>query len=179
MPSNRVRIIVRCEDLQQRTFFYRYLVRRGYDMRSVNIENSPRGKGSGEQWVLKQYATEVAALRNRPGASKALISIVDADVNSVASRKQRHDEALAADGQERRADDEKIAVVVPKRNIETWIHHLLGTVVNESVDYTKFRREERRCAPAVEEFVRRCAAGMSPDEPPSLMDGCAELKRIE
>jgi hypothetical protein len=179
MPSNRVRIIVRCEDRQQRCFIYRYLDSKGFHMREVEIENSPKGKGSGAKWVLDEFPREVKALRSGPSASKGLISIIDADVGSVADHKQQHDDALIADKQVQRGSGEKIAVVVPRRNIETWIHHLLGMPgVNETDAYPKFSGEERKCAPAAENFARRCPNNMQIGDIPSLHDGCAELQRI-
>jgi hypothetical protein len=179
MPSKRVQIIVRCEDRQQRSFIYRYLCAKGFDWHSIDIENSPSGKGAATQWVLKQYPTEVKALRRGPPIAKALISIIDADVRTVEERKRQHDDALVADGQDRRGNAEKIAVVVPKRNIETWLHHLLGTPgINQDNEYPRFRGEERRCAPAAEEFARRCPNDMGGMDLPSLRDGCAELQRI-
>jgi hypothetical protein len=178
MPSNRVRIIVRCEDLQQRCFIYRFLQGK-VNRHAIDIKNCPKGKGSGAQWVLKQYPVEVKALRSGPPVTKALISIVDADVDIVADRKRQHDDALAAVGLPKRSPDERIALVVPKRNIETWIHHLLGEKgVNETDAYPRFAGEERKCAPAAEAFAQRCPNDMRPDDLPSLQDGCAELQRI-
>ena len=179
MPSHRVTVIVRCEGLQDHCFIYRYLVQKGVPRHSIQIRHSPGGKGAATQWVLQQYAVEVKALRSGPPLAKGLISMVDADNLEVADRKQQHDDRLQASGQNRRADKERIAVVVPKRNIETWIHHLLGTLgVNEIVAYPKFGGEERTCAPAAEEFARRCLNQMRADDLPSLRDGCAELQRI-
>ena len=179
MANNRVQVIVRCEDLQQRCFIYRFLVEKGFDRRNINIKNSPSGKGAATQWVLKQYPVEVKALRSGPPASKRLISIIDADVETVDERKRQHDDALVSAGQERRSNGERIAVVVPKRNIETWIYHLLGSLcINETDVYLKFRGEERECAPAAEDFAQRCPNNMQAGDLPSLRDGCAELQRL-
>jgi hypothetical protein len=179
MPSKRVTIIVRCEDLQQRCFIYRYLLKKGFQKHGIDIENSPKGKGAATQWVLQQYPSEVQAHRSGPPSARGLISIIDADVDSVEKRKQQHDHALTASGLASRASTESIAIVVPKRNIETWVHHLLGKPnINEEDSYTKFRGEERQCAPAAEEFARRCPNAMQLNDLPSLRDGCAELQRI-
>jgi len=102
-----------------------------------------------------------------------------ADVSDVVSRKRRHDDALVAEGQARRNNGEKIAIVVPARNIESWIHHLLGTPgINETTAYSKFRGEERKCAPAAEAFAQRCPNNLQASDLASLRDGCAELQRI-
>jgi hypothetical protein len=179
MPSKRVQIIVRCEDLQQQCFIYRYLLKKGFHGHDIQIKHSPSGKGAATQWVLKQYPIEVKALRSGPPVSKALISIIDADVDTIEQRKRQHDDALVADGQKQRDGAEKIAVVVPKRNIETWIHHLFEEPnTNETITYPRFRGEERKCAPAAERFAQRCPNQMQTNDLPSLLDGCAELQRI-
>lgn len=108
-----------------------------------------------------------------------MISIIDADVDAVEERKRQHDGELTASALDRRGGAERIAVVVPKRNIETWVHHLLGKPgINEDDRYPKFSGEERECAPAAEEFARRCPNAMRPGDLPSLRDGCFELQRI-
>jgi hypothetical protein len=128
--------------------------------------------------VRQQHVIEVRALRGKPHLSIALITMLDADDRSVADRKQELDGSLAASGQEQRQASERIAVLVPRRNIETWIHRLRGNAVNESDSYPRYRGEESRCREAVCEFVRRCPAHMVADDPPSLRDGCEELTRL-
>ena len=45
------------------------------------------------------------------------------------------DDLLAATEQERRNLNEHIAIVVPRRNVETWLFYLAGNVVDEETDY--------------------------------------------
>jgi hypothetical protein len=171
-------VIVRCEDLQQRVFLYRYLIEKGIGRRDVQVSHCPAGRGDAKQWVTDQHVVEVRALRGKPHFSVALITMLDADDRSLADRKRELDEALVSSGQERRRPSERIAVLVPRRNIETWIHRLRGEAANESDSYPRYRGEESRCREAVDEFVRRCPAHMVPDDPPSLRDGCEELTRL-
>ena len=176
MPNRFAEIIVRCEDLQQRTFIYRCLVEKGLRPHTIQIKHNPRGDA--KRFVLDQYPIEVKALRRTPHISKAVISMIDADDCTVEDTKRQHDDALKANGEPRRADAEKIAILVPRRNIETWIHHLLGETVNENDKYPRFRHEERRCAPAAEDFARRCPNDMRAADLPSLRAGCEELRRV-
>jgi hypothetical protein len=169
-------VIVRCEDIQQRVFLYRYLIEKGIGPREIQVRFSPGGDA--KHWVRQQHVIEVRALRSKPHLSIALVTMLDADDRTVADRKQELDEALVAGGQQRRDPDDRIAVLVPRRNIETWIHRLEGNVVNESDCYPRYRREESRCHEAVLEFVRRCPAQMVAEDPPSLRDGCDELTRL-
>ncbi len=67
-----------------------------------------------------------------------------------------------------------MAIAVPKRNIETWIHYLNGEQVNEDATYSKLDRE-RDCKPAVDNLVKLCTArGLAAGTPPSLSKACDE-----
>jgi hypothetical protein len=176
MPNKPAEIIVRCEDLQQRVFVYRCLVEKGFHRHAVQIKHNPAGDA--KRFVLDQYPIQVRALRSTPHVCKAVISIIDADDCTVEERKRQHDNALEGNGLPRRGDAERIAVLVPRRNIETWVHHLLGDAVNENDKYPRFRGEERKCAPAAQEFARRCPHDMREADLPSLRAGCTELQRI-
>ncbi|MBU0719636.1 MAG: hypothetical protein KJ749_15435 [Planctomycetes bacterium] len=176
MPNKPAEIIVRCEDLQQHVFIYRCLVKNGIHPRTIQIRHNPGGDA--KRFVLDQYPVQVKALRRTPHVSKAVISMMDADDCTVEERKREHDNALNESGQDHRVKADKIAILVPRRNIETWVHHLLGKMVNEHDAYPRFRYEERKCAPAAQEFARRCPNDMREADLPSLHDGCAELQRI-
>jgi hypothetical protein len=178
MPEKYTRIVVRCEDLQQRCFIYRCLVEKGYGPRSVDIKHCPTGRGDAKQYVREQHAREVRAVRARPHVTGGVISMADADTDTVEKRKRDMDDSLAASGQNRRQPGERIAVLVPRRNIETWIHHLHGEQVNETDKYPKFRGDESACDPAARAFAARCPAGIREDDLPSLKDGCTELTRF-
>jgi hypothetical protein len=178
MSRRYTSVVVRCEDLQQRVFLYRLLIEKGIGRREIRIEHAPAGRGDAKRWVRRHHVTEVRALRCKPHLTVALLTMLDADDRTVVDRKRELDEALTADGQDRRQPSERIAVLVPRRNIETWIHRLLGNLVNETDTYPRYRGRESRCHEAVREFVRRCPAAMVPDDPPSLRDGCEELTRL-
>lgn len=119
MSKRYASVVVPCEDIQQRVFLYRYLIEKGIGPRAIRIEQCPAGRGDAKQWVTQQHVIEVRALRRKPHLSIALITMLDADDLSVADRKQELDTALAASGQERRQPSERIAVLAPRRNIET------------------------------------------------------------
>ena len=83
--------------------------------------HSPRGEGSGKQWVTTEYAAEVRAFRaKRNHVWKALLVASDADELRVEDRKAQLATALADAGLDRRRDDEPIVLVVPRWEIETW-----------------------------------------------------------
>ncbi|MBD2385503.1 hypothetical protein [Cylindrospermum sp. FACHB-282] len=98
---------------------------------------------------------------------------------TVEERLKQLDVALTADSQEICKPDERIAIFVPKRNIETWIHYLQGETVNETDAYTKFRKNEAICKPGVEQLVTQCSQGnLDENVPPSLQAACGELQRL-
>jgi hypothetical protein len=106
------------------------------------------------------------------------VAVIDADTDTVTQRLTELDLALADDGQQNRQPQEKIAVFIPKRNIETWIHYLMGEVVDEQTNYRKLPKESD-CRPYVENLARNiCLTGLSSDAPPSLQTACDELQRI-
>lgn len=181
MTQNRVQIVILCEDLQQQVFAYHFLKKRGFnlDPKNVTIRTSPKGKGSGEQLVIKRYAAEVKAYRSKNYRSGMLVVLIDADNGTVENRLQQLNNALIEDSQEPRQPNERIAIFVPKRNIETWVHYLQGETVNETDAYTKFRENEAICKPGVEQLAAQCSQGnLDENAPPSLQAACGELQRL-
>ncbi len=106
MPNRPAEIIVRCEDLQQRVFIYRCLVKNGIHPRTIQIRHNPGGDA--KRFVLDRYPVEVKALRRTPHASKAVISMMDADDCTVEERKRQHNNALNKSGQDHRANVENV-----------------------------------------------------------------------
>ncbi|MEH2450862.1 hypothetical protein [Nostoc sp.] len=185
MTQNRVQIVILCEDLQQQVFAYHFLKKRGFniDPKNLTIRTSPKGKGAGEQFVRNHYAAEVKAYRRKNYRSGMLVVLIDADNETVKATLKELDDALIEDSQELRKPDEKIAIFVPKRNIETWIHYLrTGEVVEEEGEnskYSKFPKNEAICKPGVEQLANQCSQGsLDENAPPSLQAACEELQRI-
>jgi hypothetical protein len=105
-------VVVLAEDRRQQEF-----IRRG---------------GSGEQWVRKQYATQVKAVRTRAAkASSALVIAIDADTGTVAARHRQLASLLEQASLSARSGVEPVVHLIPKRNVETWILCLTGTAVDE------------------------------------------------
>jgi hypothetical protein len=180
MSNRRVRIVLLCEDSQQESFVRRFLQGTGWNNREIRVEKSPNAKGAAEQWVRERFPKELLAYRNRSSrAASALVAVIDADIRSVL---QRSDELCAAcreEGVSFRSEGESVAIVIPKRNIETWIRYLEeipGTGVDEEIKYPKLQRE-RECKPAVDRLLELCkTTGLPANAPPSLTAACSEYK---
>jgi len=167
-------MVVVCEDAQQRVFIYRLLKAFGLHRR-FRAEVAQEGQGAADQWVRETYPDEVAAYRQSTMAV-GLVTIIDADENSVSFRYRQLNEELDANDLEHRKRDEQICLLVPKRNVETWIHALApsGEEVNEQDAYPKLEKESE-CQPAVDQLVDYLRHGWPEDLIPSLERGCREL----
>jgi hypothetical protein len=180
MSKRRVRVTLLCEDKQHEVFFRRYLKGVGYTDRDVRSEPYPKGRGAAEQYVRSQYPRQVRALRQF-GHQVALVVITDADRVTATERLRQLDATLQghAPSQPRR-EDERIAVLIPRRNIETWIHWLLGDAVNEDMEYPRLTGRESECQPAVDRLVQLVESGaeLPNDAPSSLRDALPTLRRI-
>ncbi|MEG4321788.1 MULTISPECIES: hypothetical protein [unclassified Microcoleus] len=179
MSQRRVQVVILCEDRQQEVFARYFLKKRGFTgLFRANI--CPKGSQSGEQYVRSQYAVEVKAYRpNRNRVSIGLVVLIDADTGTLQARLNELDGMLEEDEQENRRLDEAIAIFVPKRNIETWIHYLQGESVNEEAAYPKFEQNEAVCKTSVEHLADRCYSQSLPEDAPrSLQAACGELQRL-
>lgn len=107
-------------------------------------------------------------------AASGLIVVIDADTKEVQERIDEFAEVCNKKQIQSRGNDDAVAISVPKRNIETWIHYLNGQQVNERDVYQKLERE-RLCQPAVSNLVKLCKKrGLDEDAPPSLVAACRE-----
>ncbi|WP_445247079.1 hypothetical protein [Microcoleus sp. OTE_8_concoct_300] len=179
MSQRRVQIVILCEDRQQEVFARYFLKKRGFTGR-VRANICPEGSQAGEQYVRTHYPEEVKAYRQkRNQVSIGLVVLIDADTGTLAVRLNWLASVLDEDEQENRGSNEAIAIFVPKRNIETWIHYLQGETVNEEAVYAKFKNNEAVCKTAAEDLADRCYSQSLPgDAPRSLQAACGELQRL-
>ncbi len=175
MSIRRVKIVLLCEDSQHEAFIRRFLKGMGWNTREIRMEKSPSALGSAEQWVREKFPHELMAYRQRrQRAASALIAMIDADNRDVQDRINEFREACISMQVAFRADEEAVAIAVPKRNIETWIHYLSGQPVNEQDAYPTLERE-RECKPAVDHLVELChSIGLATAAPQALATACDE-----
>lgn len=176
--SDYTKIVILCEDRQQEVFARRFLEACGVNWRRIYTNVCPKGKQAGEQYVRENYPREVASYRQIAHRLTAgLVVLSDADIHTVADRYQQLDRTLEDNHLPRRQSGERIGVFIPKRNIETWIHHLMGQTVTEEDIYPHLRRESE-CRPYAEELARNRHAPLPEGAPVSLHTACQELPRI-
>ena len=176
--SRNVNIVILCEDRQHEAFARRFLAQAGKSYRILRVEVSPRGRGSGEQFVRERFAKELAYYRARQHrVEQALIVVIDADRRAVAERVEQVDAAAVEGNQERRRPNERVAVFVPARNIETWIAYLDGQSVNENDIYPRLHRE-RDCQPHVDRLREMCQQGALRQPAPSALEAACNEYRL-
>jgi hypothetical protein len=91
-------------------------------------------------WVFDEFAKELRAFRQRQTkAETLLIVVVDADDASIDDRRRELNDRAIRAGLAPVSPDE-IALLIPKRHIETWIQALLGTMVSECGNYKSNRQ---------------------------------------
>jgi hypothetical protein len=143
------RVIVLAEDENHQLFAQRFLKRLGYGQHQIFLEQVPNGAGCGEKWVRDNYARTVQDYRRRSArATSALIVVIDADDQDPARRQRQ----LEAELDVARKAGERIAHLIPRRNIETWILCMDGRAVNEAEDYSNDHGIGERIGVASETF---------------------------
>jgi hypothetical protein len=144
--SKPTEVIVLCEDYRQSSFALAYLKRCGIS-RGIRPILSPHGRGRAFDWVVKQYPVQVNAYRLAKARKHTwLIVAIDADTGTVAQRLGQMELELRQSAEPRLREldpeDELIARLIPRRNIETWILALNNVAVNEIDDYKYTRARE-------------------------------------
>lgn len=173
-------VILLVEDSRHQQFIYRYLLKAGLRRHAMRVEKSPSGEGSAESWVRERFAIEVKAYRSRHAETK-LIVLLDADTETVQKRIHQLDLALEQAEVPAIQDKEKIARLIPKRNIETWILCLNDVSVDETADYKRTRDdwpELIRTGVQTLYVWSRPNAGISIRCVESLQNGVRELRKL-
>jgi hypothetical protein len=178
-------VVVLVEDLNHKNFVHRYLKRLGRKIRNIRFAKAPPGRGAGEQWVRQHYSEEVRQYRQRSQHRRgALVVVIDADTNFVLDRRNELEEELTQAGLAQRSLEEAIALLIPKRHIETWILCLCGQAVDEEFDYKRSHDPQHdvtgKFKAAAETFFDWSRENVSPPGhcADSLRRGLREIRRI-
>ena len=138
--SKRVsKAVLLCEDEAHQRLVRAFLKRCGIsnlDRLLTEKVASKLKKGGNDVWVLENFHIELQAVRQRQKAKAEtlLIVVIDADKHSVVERRSELN-VRAKNAEMEQLGEEEIALLIPKRNIETWFRALLGETVDEEKDY--------------------------------------------
>ena len=171
-----MQIVLLCEDTQHEAFARRFLSETGWDTRRLRVERAPGGRGAADQFVRERFPVELTVYRRKQASvAQALIVILDGDSRGIHARQAALDEACQSNGIEARQGNERVLVLVPTWNIETWIAYLDGTTVDEATpNYPRLARP-RECRDHVRKLATMCQHGrLRLPAPSSLESACAE-----
>lgn len=136
------------------------------------------GAGSGEQQVRELFSKELAARRGRPkGEQHWLVVVTDGDRFSPDQRRNQLEKEAQAQNLARLETDEKVAVFVPCRNIESWIQWLETGEIDETTDY-KTRFSSAKPTKYAQQLNSKCQSLATDQFPPSLQDACEQWKKV-
>lgn len=177
--GNNARVVILAEDQQHQVFVYGWLRARGFGVRDIRQLPLPAGRGAGEQYVRRQYPLQVREHRRRAASMACwLVAVIDADTLEVRARESQLDAALVDAGLPMRSAGETLCVLIPKRNIETWIHFFSTGSADEDVDYKRPAKTSEECRAAAQMLANTFQEEVPPPSfPPSLQQGWRELKR--
>ena len=179
MGRPEIRVVVLFEDQAQECFLRQLVNRlRLHPERLVRCKNNAG--------VLQRLGREVETLRKRNFQKNVgLIVAIDADDKGLQGRVTELLARIAADTGKGRGDAERIALVVPAREIENWYVHLLVPElrpVDETRDYKpapEWRALERDMGGAAKQAIAAWAPEAGRVDPPSLSAARVELARVE
>ena len=178
--SNRVDIALLCEDESHEQFIKRFLRLKSRSYRRVFPSGYKSRETGGARpnnaFVLERATTEIAAARKVP-PKRALILMIDGDARGFASRCGEIAANLKAANMLPLNSTERIALIVPCRNIETWIHHFAGETTVETQVYSKRNYEANEQATKFADWVSDGNA-VEVAELPALNAARDELRRL-
>jgi len=136
--SRVTKIILICEGWRDSAFARGFLASAGIDSRSVDAKVNPGG--SGHDWVKIRFVEEVANLA-KFSEGRGILGLLDEDGQGAAARENEIANRLHTQGLSPLAPHEGRCLLLPTRNIETWLYWLKaqrgGTTlsVDEITDY--------------------------------------------
>lgn len=181
--SNKVSIVLLCEDERHEQFIKAFL--KGKRRRLARISfpklHKSHEKG-GEQrnnaFVLAKASDEIEEARKVP-PKRALILVIDGDNHTYASRCGEIDRRLREQKLEVLNDKERIALLIPCCNIETWVHHFAGHMPDEKQDFKSLYRNSNTL-PQAQAFADWVSDGNAEEVAnlPALNAARVELRRL-
>jgi hypothetical protein len=74
---------------------------------------------------------------------------------------------------------QRIAIVIPRRNIESWVHFAETRQIDETTDFKPQYRDSKACRNAADVAIEICRTSTDQSAvPPSLATACLELRRV-
>jgi len=145
----KYRVWVLCEDRRQYDFIRGFLMSQGVsgNRKFELYADLPEGLGSGEQHVRK-YFYDALRSHARSKENKFLVIALDVDTKESKDILQLLEKIVQESDGEGIKDSDKLFLVMPKRNIETWFEWFEAIMtcndsVNETTDYKHKHRNAK------------------------------------
>lgn len=187
-------VTILCEDIDQERFIREYLICRGLDDRKIKDFGNPKGRTikNNNASIVKHYPDIIKSYRSRNYINIAVVVMIDADEDSL-SEKMRDfnialDKTLGNLNQDPRLPNEKVAIFVPARNIETWFQYIEGysedKECDETIDYKDKTMSIKERIKLAKRSARKlateiCPLGVDQIALDSLRYACRELQRLQ
>jgi len=181
MSNRRVQVVVLCEGVKDYWFAYKCLVTCGWRRDQITVNRSNAGKESAFTFVLNQYTTEVRANRQGKKKERALLVMIDGDGQPEDGRESELAKRLAAAKQKPRQATERIALWVPRKQLETWVYFLTHGEADEEAEYKRTHRvKEKEYTPAADLLAKllKEQRSLPLKALPSLRKAVAEFRRL-
>lgn len=183
--SRVCKIILVCEGFRDSAFARAFLNEAGIDSRTIETKTNPGG--SGHDWVKTQFVAEVGNL-NRFTEGRGVLGLLDEDGQGVAARRGQVVTQLQAQKLPLINPDEGRCLLLPARNIETWLYWLIArrdgiSVTVEEVSNYKTQApvgiskiENKHCRPAGEYLQTLDHTRLPSGCPPMLAESLVHLR---
>ena len=189
--DNFPEVTILCEDIDQERFIRQYLICRGLEEHKIKDYGNPKGRDikNNNALIVKYYPPLIKSHRTRKYRNLAVVVMIDADKDSLSDKMRslhkKLDEAAGNLNKDTRLPNEKVAIFVPARNIETWFYYIMeGQECNEITDYkddNMSAKERIELAKSAAQKLAReiCPQGVDRIALPSLRYACRELQRLQ
>ena len=187
-------VTILCEDIDQERFIREYLICRGLDDRKIKDFGNPKGRTikNNNASIVKHYPELIKSYRSGNYRNIAVVVMIDADEDSLSDKMRDFnialDETLGNLNQDPRLPNEKVAIFIPARNIETWFQYIEGYSENKECDETTDYKDKTM---SIKERIKLakisarklateiCPQGVDGIALPSLRYACRELQRLQ
>ncbi len=164
------KVTILCEDIDQERFIRKYLIGRGLSSRDISCYPNTKGLKvkNNNASILAYYPKILKSYKSRKNSQDiAVVVMIDADDKTVDERIRSLNIALNQEEGERNKDmrlpNEKIAIFVPARNIETWFSYINGNQdCNEQDDYKNKTINPTERITLAETSARKLASDICP-----------------
>lgn len=180
--NNKRRFTILCEGMRDYQFARAYLQKRFGKRQAECIRvDIPHGLGAGSAHVRDRYPVELQAHRSRRYQRNAwLVVMIDADTGTLEERLGELGASAARadiDPPTRREED-RVLLLVPQRNIETWMRWAEGKDVADDKNYKRNYHNVGSVQPFGRMAADRCRDVDAATLPESLQHACNEVARL-